>query len=246
MTLEALVLQARQQLETEAGLERELLLAMEAARGNSLCFLGELELEVLANLGPRGVTECAPGSRLCTTSDCEPHPAVVIRSREVQLESLRQQRAPRVVLARLEDELAELRRTPAGDFAWSCLHRYPDDAQLFPAFEHDLRWMRAVASLVVASAPSEELQVARRLERELAGATAFLVRAAPSRIDQPSASHFIECALDALSQTDQRTDQDLMSEIAVGAIVATTHADARRAWSQFLEVWWVTWLGLPT
>jgi hypothetical protein len=33
MTLEALVMQARQQLETETALDRELFLAMEAARG---------------------------------------------------------------------------------------------------------------------------------------------------------------------------------------------------------------------
>lgn len=244
MTLEALVVQARQRLETEDALDRELLLAMDTARGNSLCFLSELELEVLANLGPRGVTECAPGSRLCTTSDCDPHPAVVVRSREVQLESLRQQRAPEVVLAQLESELAELQSAPPGDFDWSCLRRYPDDAQLFPAFEHELRWMRAAALLLVSNAAADDVVIASRLEAELAGAAAFLVRGPPTRGDQPSASHFIECALDSLSQTDQRTDQDLMSEIAVAAIVATTHVDPRSAWSQFLELWWATWVAV--
>lgn len=246
MTLEALVVQARQQLETEDTLDRELLLAMDAARGNSLRFLGELELEVLANLSPSGITECAPGSRLCAASDCDAHPAVVVRSREVQLEILRRQRAPEVVLERLEAELAELRCAPLADFDWSCLRRYPDDAQLFPAFEHDLRWMRAVASLLVSNAAADDFASASRLEAELAGATAFLLRGPPTSGDQPSASHFIECALDQLSQAYQRTDQDLMSEIAVAAIVVTIQANARSAWSQFLELWSATWWGLPT
>lgn len=242
MTLASLVTQAREQLRTEAVLDRELLLAMGAARGSSLCFLDELELGVLATLGPTGVTDCAPGSRLCTTDDSAPHPLVVIRSRETQLEKLAALQAPAVVLTRLESELDELRREPHAAFDWGSIHRYPDDARLFPAFEHDLRWMRAAASLVVANAAPEDRDRAMPLKAELDSANAFLVKRGRSGNGRSSVTHFIECALDHLSQTYQRTDQDLMAEIAVAAIVATTHADERSAWRSFLEeIWWATW-----
>ncbi|HEY6722399.1 MAG TPA: hypothetical protein VI197_00170 [Polyangiaceae bacterium] len=238
MTLEALIEQARVCVEMEQALDRELLLALDAARGSSLCFLDELELEVLAARGPAGITECSEGSRLCVAADSEPHPLVVIRSREVQLESLARQRAPAVLLRHLERELDELRAASEEVFDWSSIRRYPEDAALFPAYVHDLRWIRAIGSIVVAdSSPGEAV----RLYTELEGPGAYLTKRAPSGHGRPSATHFLECALDFLSQTRQGSDQDLMPEIAVAALMATTHADARSAWRRFVDVWWSTW-----
>lgn len=237
-----MVLEARRCIETEHSLDKDLLLALRTARGSSLCFLGALELDVLVADAPAELLKPAPGSRLCTAEDSAPYFKVRIAHREAQLQSLTLQKAPEVMIERVRSELDVLRGVADESFDWTSIRSYPEDANLFPAFEHDLCWMRATASFLAANAAPADVEGALRLQQELASVNACLIERPWEEGVRPGASHFIACALDHVSQANQRTDQDLLEEIAVAAIIATTRAAPQRAWTQLLnDFWWATW-----